>query len=112
MLSSGDIVDLDLGTPSGRETGFAHPAVVITAQHILDANPSVIHVVPLTSTIRRFGSEVVLQPDQLNALMVESAAQCQHIRAVSPGRIRDARGNVGPLTLTQIRETVAVILDL
>jgi mRNA interferase MazF len=112
MLSSGDIVDLDLGTPSGREAGFAHPAVVVTAQRILDANPSVIHVVPLTSTIRRFESEVVLQPDQHNALMVESAAQCQHIRAVSPGRIRDARGNVGPLTLTQIRETVALILDL
>jgi mRNA interferase MazF len=112
MLSSGDIVDLDLGTPSGREAGFAHPAVVVTSQRILDANPSVIHVVPLTSTIRRFESEVVLQPDHHNALTIASAAQCQHIRAVSPGRIRDSRGNVGVFTLTQIRETVAVILDL
>ena len=112
MLTSGDIVDLDLGTPSCREAGFAHPPVVVTAQRILDANPSVIQVVPLTSTIRPFHSEVVLQPDQHNGLTVESAAQCQHVRAVSPGRIRDSRGNVGGLALTQIRETIAVILDL
>lgn len=112
MLNSGDIVDLDLGMPRGREAGFAHPAVVVTAQRILDASPSVIQVVPLTSTIRPFQSEVVLQPDQHNDLTVVSAAQCQHIRAVSPGRIRDSRGNVGGLALTQIRETIAVILDL
>jgi mRNA interferase MazF len=112
MLNSGDIVDLDLGVPSGREAGFAHPAVVITAQRILDASPSVVQVVPLTSTIRPFQSEVVMQPDQHNGLTVESAAQCQHIRAISPGRIRDSRGNVGGLALSQIRESVAVILDL
>ena len=52
MPSSGDVVELDLGTPEGREAGFRHPAVVVTAQRILDAEPSVIHVVPLTSTIR------------------------------------------------------------
>jgi mRNA interferase MazF len=112
MLNSGDIVDLDFGFPSGREAGFAHPAVVVTAQRILDANPTVIQVVPLTSTVRPFQSEVVVQPDQHNGLTVESAAQCQHVRAVSPGRIRDSRGNVGGLALTQIRETITVILDL
>ena len=37
MLTSGDVVDLDLGTPVGREAGFRHPAVVVTAQRILDA---------------------------------------------------------------------------
>ena len=56
MPTSGDVVDLDLGVPEGREAGFRHQAVVVTAQRILDANPSVIHVVPLTSTIRRFHS--------------------------------------------------------
>lgn len=58
MLSSGDVVELDLGLPSGREAGFRHPGVVVTAQRILDAAPSVVHVVPLTSTLRRFGSAV------------------------------------------------------
>ena len=112
MPSSGDIVDLDLGSPQGREAGFRHPAVLVTAQRILDATPSVVHVVPLTSTIRSFNSEIVLVPDGHNLLSVTSAAQCQHLRAVSPVRLLATRGNVGIVALAQIRETIAVLLDI
>lgn len=112
MLTSGDVVGLDLGTPEGSEAGFRHPAVVVTAQRILDAGPSVVHVVPLTSTIRPFGSEVVVDPDAGNGLGRRSAAQCQHLRAVSPRRVGEVRGNVGGVVLAQVRETIAVIIDL
>lgn len=112
MRTAGDVVDLELGTPEGREAGFRHPAVLVTAQRILDAEPSVVHVVPLTTTLRGFHSEVVLDPDADNGLDAPSAAQCQHIRAVSPGRIAEVRGNVGAATLAQIRDVIGVILDL
>ncbi|MGI9033878.1 MAG: type II toxin-antitoxin system PemK/MazF family toxin [Acidimicrobiales bacterium] len=112
MPNSGDVVDLDLGVPEGREAGFRHPAVLVTAQRILDAAPSVFHVVPLTTTIRRFHSEIVIESDSANGLDDASAAQCQHLRAVSSNRIIATRGNVGHAVLTQLRETIAVILDL
>lgn len=112
MPTSGDVVNLELGAPEGHEAGFRHPAVLVTAQRILDAEPSVVHVVPLTSTVRSFHSEVVIDADEANGLDEISAAQCQHIRAVSPGRIVDVRGNVGAAVLTQLRETIAIILDL
>ena len=112
MPTSGDVVDLDLGLPKGREAGFLHPAVLVTAQRILDANPSVVHVVPLTSTIRRFDSEVVIGPDPANGLPAASAAQCQHLRAASPSRIVAPRGNVGPAVAARLRETIAVLLDV
>jgi mRNA interferase MazF len=112
MPSSGDVVDLELGPPEGREAGFSHPAVVVTAQRVLDARPSVLHVVPLTSTVRAFHSEVTVEPDEANGLDVVSAAQCQHLRAVSPRRITGIRGNVGATVLAQLRETIAVMLDL
>lgn len=112
MLTSGDIVDLDLGLPAGREAGFRHPAVVVTAQRILDAQPSVIQVVPLTSTVRRFASEITIQPDERNGLHRPSAAQCQHVRSVSTGRVEEIRGNVGPAALGQIRDTIGLILDI
>ncbi len=112
MPTSGDVVDLDLGVPEGREAGFRHPAVVVTAQRILNAEPSVIHVVPLTSTVRNFDSEVAIEPDGRNGLTFTSAAQCQHLRAVSPRRIASTRGNVGVATLAQIRGAISMILDL
>jgi mRNA interferase MazF len=69
-------------------------------------------MVPLTSTLRSFNSEVLLEPDEHNGLSVPSAVQCQHLRAVSPRRIRAVRGNVGAVSLAQIRETIAVLLDI
>lgn len=39
VLISDDIVALDLGFSERREAGFRHPAVMVTAQHILDAQP-------------------------------------------------------------------------
>jgi mRNA interferase MazF len=87
MPTSGDVIDIDLGMPEGQEAGFRHPAVFVTAQRILTTNPSVIHVVPLTSTIREFDSETTIGPEAINGLARRSAAQCQHLRAVSPARI-------------------------
>ncbi len=112
MLNSGDVVALDLGVPVGREAGFAHPVMVVTAQRILDGAPSVIQVVPLTSTVRPFRSEVAIDADGSNGLDVRSAAQCQHVRAVSTGRVKGVRGNVGPIVLSQVREALALIFDL
>ncbi len=93
-------------------TGFHHQAVVLTGQAILDQAPSVVQVVPLTSRLRGFTSEVAMEPDIENGLMVASSAQCQHIRAVSIGRVVQTRGNVGLKVLLQLRETVALILDI
>ena len=112
MLSSGDVVELDLGLPVGSEAGFAHPAIAVSAQRILDGDPTVIQVVPLTSTLRSFRSEVLIDADRANGLEARSAAQCQHVRSVSMGRVRRVRGNVGPVVLSQIREALALIFDL
>ena len=112
MQSSGDIVNLDLGRPEGREAGYLHPAVIVTAQRILDAAPTVIQVVPLTSALRGFHTEVVIEPDPVNGLVRSSAAQCQHVRAISPARVVGTLGNVGPSALSQIRASIAVIIDL
>lgn len=97
MPTSGDTVDLDLGVPDGREAGVRHPAVLVTAQRVLDAAPSVVHVVPLTSAIRQFHSEIVIEPDLANGLQEVSAAQCQHLRAVSPVRIVTTTRQCRPL---------------
>jgi mRNA-degrading endonuclease toxin of MazEF toxin-antitoxin module len=62
----GDVQLADLGEPRGREAGFARPVVVVTAQVVLDQGPSVVQVVPLTSTIRAYRSEVTIEPDPGN----------------------------------------------
>jgi hypothetical protein len=55
-----------------------HPAGIVTAQRILAASPTVVHIVPLTSTLRSFHSEVSIAPDAHNGLEVVSAAHSRH----------------------------------
>lgn len=112
MLTSGDVVQLDLGVPTGSEAGLVRPAIVVTAQRILAHGPSVVQVVPLSRTLRGYASEATVTADADNGLDVDSAAQCQHIRAVATARVTETLGNVGALTLAQIRGTLAVLLDL
>lgn len=68
MLTSGDVVDLDLGSPKGRGAGLRRP-VVVTAQEILGESANVVQVVPLTSAIRPFGSEAEIQADRVEAML-------------------------------------------
>nr|AQQ74544.1 hypothetical protein [uncultured bacterium] len=104
MLTLGDVLDLDLEPPEGaEEAGFRHSAVVVTAQWILDAQPTVIDVVPLT-TIRAFTSEIRVRSEDANGLRQISAAQSQHVRAGSTRRVEHVRGDVGSTVLTQIRD--------
>lgn len=112
MLTCGDVVEVDLGTPVGREAGYRHPAVVVTAQRLLNATPSVLHIVPLTSTRRGFASEIDIEADQHNGLAHASSAQCQHVRAVAASRLGQPYGNIGTVTLAQIREVLGLILDV
>jgi mRNA interferase MazF len=111
MQNPGDVVNLDFGRHEGRKAGYFHTAV-ITAQRILDAAPAVIQVVPLTSTLRSLYTEVVIEPDPASRLEPPFVAQCQHVRPVSPAQAVGAIGNVGPLAQSQIRETIAIIIDL
>lgn len=112
MLTPGDVVRLDLGTPAGSEAGLFRPAVVVTAARVLISGPSVVQVVPLTRAIRASAAEVVIEADETNGLGAPSSAQCQHVRSVAMTRITSVTGNVGPVVLGAIRETLAVLLDM
>lgn len=112
MPTSGDLVEVDLGVPAGSEAGLRRPAVVVTADRVLVHRPSVVQLIPLTSTVRGYATEVTVPADPGTGLEVDSAAQCQHIRAVAAQRIDRTLGNVGPVLLGQVRDTIATLLDL
>lgn len=112
MLTPGDVVDLDLGTPSGNEAGLRRPVVVVTAARVLRGGRNVVQVVPLTRTLRQSSTEVLIDPDEGNGLQARSSAQCQQVRSVAATRIQGRRGNIGPALLGEVRETLALLLDL
>lgn len=113
IVRSGDVVGVDFGIPQGSEPGFVRPAVIVTAERILEHRPRTVHVVPITSnTSRRMPTEVEIDmPDET----VSGLAQVHLCSVISTTRIETDRfphQNTGPITLAQIRSIIADLLDL
>ena len=103
-MRSGDIVIIDFGLPVGSTPALVKPAVVITAQPTLDEFVQTFHVVPITSTERRWPSDVATD---------RGHAQCHLVTTVDQSQVMESTtDNVGAVTLTQIREIVSVLLGL
>ncbi len=110
-MRAGDVVRVDFGVPAGSEPGFVRPAVVVTADLILEARPRTIHVVPITSdTKRSMPTEIVVSAAGLDRL---SVAQCHLCTVVSTERLTaDDQGNVGAAALANVRSILGDLLDI
>jgi mRNA interferase MazF len=112
LMRAGDIIVVDFGVPHGSEPGFNRPSIVVTADLVAAANPTTLHVVPITSnTTRRLPTEVELET---TASGVSGMAQVHLCSVVSRTRIvdNDTLDNIGPSALSQIRSVLADLLDL
>lgn len=104
-MRAGDVVRCDLGTPARGEPGFIRPAIVVTSDDVLEFRQHSIVVVPCTTNRRGWLSEVDIPGF--------GVAQTHLPTTISVDRIVDATPtNVGPVTLRQIRELIADLLEL
>ena len=111
-LMAGDIVTIDSGIPVSSEAGFVRPAVVVSAAGFLKPNLRTLFVVPCTTRRRGAPSHIELVPDSTNGLSLPSWAQVEHLRSISRARCVERLGTVGAVTLAQIREVIALLIDL
>ena len=112
-MRAGDVVRVDFGIPQGSEPGFARPSIVITADLVVTANPTTLHVVPITSNVtRRLPTEVDVDIPDRNILGMAQVHLCS---VISRSRVIDSLdepSNVGAETLSQIRSVLADLMDL
>lgn len=110
-MKAGDVVDVDFGVPVGSEPGFVRPAIVVTADLILEARPRTVHVVPITSnTSQSLPTEVLVAAARLDR---PSMAQCHLCTVVSTDRITSAdRGGIGGASLAQVRSVLGDLLNI
>jgi len=109
-LQAGDVVEVDFGWPTGSVAGFRRPAVVVTAEVILAAQPRALQVVPVTSnTTRRLPFDLELGAP----LPLPSAAQVHLLTTIDRGSLTGVvYGNVGATELLRLRELISDLLDL
>ena len=112
-LKIGDIVWVNLDPALGDEIRKKRPVVVLNNGHEKHLRLAI--VVPITNWMALWENNpffVRPDPSKDNGLRKKSSVDCFQIRAVSHQRVLDRLGSVTPFELTQIKKSLALILDL
>jgi len=107
--NSGDLIWTDFDPRTGREQIGRRPALVVSAREFFQASAFVI-VCPITNTIRRFGSSVLLP----EGLPLSGEILTSHVRSIDAlaRPVRYAGAAVPEATLAKVRTKLAVLCGI
>ena len=107
----GDIWLVDLNPTRGREQAGRRPALIFSVDEFNSGPAELVFVIPITSTVRRLPTHVVIQPPK-GGIKVESAILCDALRSVSCQRLVENWGRVSLETRVAVEDRVRILLGL
>ena len=108
-MIQGEIWYADLNPTKGSEQSGFRPLVIISG-NLLNEHLNVVITCPLTTKVKNFKGNVVLEPNKTNKLNKESEILIFHIRSVSKDRLVRKIGNITEAELTSIKNGLDDIL--
>ena len=111
LIWRGEVHDVDLGQPVGREPAFLRPGVVVSSDLLNNGPGGLVAVVPVTTTAYGLRSHVELAAGE-SGLDHDSHARCDQLRVVSTRRLVRCRGAVDAESLHAIERALRFVLDL
>ena len=104
-MKQAEIWEMYFNPVKGSEQSGRRPAVIISGNALND-NLNIVIVCPLTTKIKGFKGNVILQPNLKNKLQKESEVLTFHIRSVSKERLKKKIGVISKIELKQIKKTL------
>lgn len=92
-MNQGDIYEVFLDPTLGSEQRGRRPAIILSGSGINKIMNTVI-VVPLTTKLKHYNDNLILEPNKSNGLKVTSEALTIHIRAIDKARLKNRIGNI------------------
>lgn len=108
-MKQGEIWNLYLDPVSGREQGGRRPAIIISG-NLLNKYLEVVIVCPLTTSIKNYKGNLILEPDKINGLQKKSEILTFHVRSVSKNRLDKKLGSISQKDVEYIKATLNDIL--
>ena len=99
----------DLNPSRGREQAGYRPVVIISG-NVLNKYLDIVIACPLTTKIKNYKGNLVLQPDGQNGLSEPSEVLVFHIRSLSKSRLVKKLGTITQNQLNEIRQGLQDIL--
>lgn len=108
-MKQGEIWNANLDPTKGSEQAGYRPVMILSG-NLLNKYLNTVIVIPLTTKIKNYKGNPILEPSLENGLKHSSEALVFHIRSVSKDRLVDKLGDVDPLVLKQSIKTLNEIL--
>ncbi len=107
-MRQGDIWMSDLSPVIGSEQAGRRPVVILSG-NLMNKFLQVVITAPLTSKIKNYQGNPILEPANKNGLKVESELMVFHIRSISKDRLIEKIGEVSP---EQLKLALATLTDI
>ncbi len=108
-MRQGEIWRVNLDPTKGSEQAGFRPVVIVSG-NMMNRYLNVVIVMPLTTKIKNYKGNVVLQPDGTNGLKQPSEILIFHIRSVSKDRLVEKIGSISATELEQLKVGLGDVL--
>lgn len=108
-MKQGEIWNTNINPVKGSAQAGFRPVVIISG-NLMNKYLNVVITCPLTTKIKNYKGNVVLQPDSINKLKAISEILIFHIRSISKDRFTKKIGTISPEELTHIKKGLDEIL--
>lgn len=109
-MKQGELWLADLNPVKGQEQAGMRPVVIVSG-NLLNEHLNVVICCPLTTKIKNYKGNIILQPDERNKLKAESEILVFHIRSVSKERLVKKIGVISQESIQDIRQTLHEIME-
>lgn len=107
-MKSREIWLADLDPSQGFEQSGKRPVMIISGD-TMNVNIGLAIICPLTSKIKNFIGDVILQPDEMNGLTHQSEILVFQVRTISSKRLVKKIGNVSTLIHDEVLKNLIKI---
>lgn len=108
-MKQGDIYEVYLDSTVGSEQSGRRPAVIFSG-NLVNKLVNTVIVCPLTSKLKRYKGNLIIEPTKENGLTKTSEAMTIHIRSISKERILKKYGKLTEAEFNQIVESLNKII--
>lgn len=108
-MRQGEIWEMYFDPARGSEQSGRHPAVIVSG-NLMNEYLKVVIVCPLTTRIKNYKGNVILNPDANNNLQEPSEILIFHMRTVSKERLKNKMGCISGHELARVKQGIEDIL--
>jgi len=109
-MKQGEIWQLYLDQVAGKELAGRRPALILSG-NLMNQYLDVLIVCPLTTKVKNYKGNVILEPDNLNHLSKPSEILLFHIRSVSKERLKRKIGTVKKAVVEELKSGLNDLLS-